>query len=167
MAPLSRNLALLCLAFWFGACLFFSAVVAPTLFDPDVASGLSRDMAGAINTAVLRRVYLITYICGGLSAFMLIVCWVLERGGSHAPKRAFFLCLLLLVGNAVNDVGIHRRLSRARVEMANCSPSRHAELKASFDRWHKGSVWIFTAGLAAGGLALLLLLPPGGGRHRR
>lgn len=169
MAPLSRNLALFTLAFWLGVAVLFSAVVAPTLFDPDVASGLSRDMAGAINTALLRRVYLITYICGGLAAFLLAVCWVLERGGSPSPKRAFGLCLLLLLGNVANDVGIHHRLSRIRVEMTNPTAHSLADLKASFDRWHKTSVWVFTASLAFGSLAILLLLPPGnsGGARRR
>ena len=168
MAPLSRNLALVTLAFWLGASVLFSAVVAPSLFDPDVSSGLSRDMAGAINTAVLRRVYLVTYVCAALAAFLLVVCSVLERGGSPAPKRAFALCLLLLACNAANDVGIHRHLSRTRVDMANSGPRRQAELKADFDRWHRASVWVFTGGLAAGSLALLLLLPPsGGGAPRR
>ena len=171
MAPLSRNLALLALAFWLGVSVLFSAVVAPTLFDPDVTSGLSRDMAGAINTAVLRRVYLITYICGGLSAFLLVVCFVLERGGSPAPKRAFVLCLLLLVCNAANDIWIHRHLSRIRLEMANSQAAHQGSLKARFDRWHKASVWVFSAGLGAGSLAILLLLAPGkgggGGRRKR
>lgn len=170
MAPLSRNLTLLALAFWLGASVLFSAVVAPTLFDPDVASGLSRDMAGAINTAVLRRVYLITYICSGLAAFFLVVCSVIERGGSPTPKRAFALCLLLLACNAANDVWIHHHLSRLRVEMANSPLSHRPSLEGDFRRWHRASVWIFTAGLGAGSLAILLLLPPGGGggsRRRR
>jgi hypothetical protein len=167
MGSFSKNIALLAIGLWLGAVALFAAVVAPTLFNTDVAF-LSRDMAGAISGAILRRIYLLTYLCIGLAAFFLTVCSFGEAKGARGPRRALLLCLLLLGLNAANDIWIHGHISRLRLQMANMEPGQAHGLKKQFDTWHKTSVWIYSSSLACGTLAALFLLPSvAGGKSRR
>ncbi len=155
----SKNVALLAIGFWLGCAVLFGAVVAPTLFNPDVASGLSSSMAGAITGAILRRIHLITYVSIGLATFFLLMCSFGEAKGARGPRWAVLLCLLVLALNAANAEWIHRHLNRIKVDLANAPKTEKAGFHREFMMWHKRSVWVYAATTACGALAAILLVP--------
>ncbi len=159
MGSFSKNAALLTLGFWLGCAIMFAAVVAPALFNPDVASGLSRPMAGAISGAILRRIYVITYACGGLAIFFLLIASFGELKGAKGPRRALIFCVLLIGLNALNDLWIHDRINKIRVSMANPDTGKAETLREEFDRWHQVSTWVYGCAVLFGALAAISLLP--------
>ncbi|MBI4024795.1 MAG: DUF4149 domain-containing protein [Verrucomicrobia bacterium] len=160
MGNFSKNAALLALGLWLGCALLFAGVVAPTLFNPNVVSGLSASMAGAISGAILRRIYVITYAGAGVAAFFLLIACLGEAKGARGPRRALILCTLALAFNATNDLWIHDRINKARVEMGNTDGHRAEGLRATFNQWHKASRWVYGITVGCGALAAVLLLPP-------
>jgi len=162
MSGFSKNVALLALGFWLGCAVWFTVAVAPTLTNPAVASGLSHSMADAISGAILRRIYLATYIGVGIAAFFLLIASFGEGKGAWGPRRALILCLLALGLNAMNDVLIHDWINKVKVEMANPKGNEMETLHRKLNQWHKASTWIYYGTMACGGLAAILLLPSGG-----
>lgn len=160
MGSFFKNAALLALGFWLGCTVFFSAVVAPTLFNPEVTSGLSRSMAGAISGAILRRIHFITYACIGLSAFFLLLACLGEAKGAAGPRRALVLCLLILGLNTVHDRWILARMNKIKLEMSNApTETAAATHRAQFNRWHQYSTWTFGAAMIFGTFSVFSLLP--------
>jgi len=162
MGNFSKNIALLILGFWLGCAVLFAAVVAPTLFNPDVASGLTRSMAGAISGAILRRVFIITYICLGISLLFLLMA---SFGGvSKGARRAFVLCILALGLNAINDLWILDRLNKIKLQKTNATETKvETSLQKDFDYWHKISTGVYGGEVFFGALAAIFLLPTGSG----
>ena len=160
MGSFSKNVALVALGFWMGCAILFVAVVAPTIFNADVASGLSRDMAASISSAILRRVYTITYIVVGIAAFFLLMASFADRG-ARGPRRALILCLLILGVNAFSHLWVVDKMNKIRVQMANVEQGSVPALKETFNKWHKASEVIYGTAVAFGLLASALLLPGG------
>lgn len=159
MGSFSKNLALLALGFWLGAAVLFAAVVAPTVFNPEVASGLSRNMAAAITSAILRRVYLLTYVTVGIATFFLLVASFGDAKGARGPRRALILCFLVLGLNAVSDLWIVNHMNKIRVQMANAEDGNVANFKSEFDKWHKISTGVYGTAVVFGLVGALFLLP--------
>ena len=167
MGSFSKNMALLLIGFWLGSAVLFAAVVAPTLFNPNVVSGLSPSMAGAISGAILRRIYLITYICIGTSTFFLIMASLGEKD-ARGPRRALLLCILILGLNALSDLWILDRMNKVKLAKANAPFSEIGSLQKEFDRWHQISLWVYGGTILLGGLSAILLLPSvSGGRSKK
>ena len=161
-------MALLALGFWLGCALFFAAVVAPTLFNPDVVSGLSRSMAGAISGAILRWFFYITYICIGVSIFFLLIASF--GNASKGARRALVLCVLVLSLNAVNDLWLRDRLNKIKLQKTNASEAKAEVLQKDFDYWHNISVGVYGGAVFFGALSAIFLLPAGagsGGKSRK
>lgn len=160
MGSFSRNLGLLALGAWLGIAVFFVADVAHTVFNPDVAAGLSKPMAASISGAILRRFYRDTYILVGIASFFLLLAWLRDAKGSSGPKRAFFLCLLVLVINAVSDFYIAARISKIYLDKTNARGDPVA-LEQQFRTWHRASEVVYGGAVIAGLLAAACLLPAG------
>jgi len=149
-------MALLAIGFWIGCATFF-LLVTQILFNPDIVVGVSREIAGSISAAVLRRVFWITYLTGGTALFFLIVA---SFSGGKWPRRALALCVLLLGLNALNDLWILDRLNKIKLQKTNSGET--PALKAQFELWHNISIGVYGAGMVMGGLAALCLLPAAG-----
>ncbi len=168
MGSISKNVALLTLGFWLGCAVLFAAVVAPTLFNPDVASGLTRNMAGAISGAILRRVFFITYICGGVAIFFLFLASLGGAGNVKGARRALVLCILMLGLNAINDLWILDRLNKLKLQKTNATGTKVETLQKDFDYWHKISIGVYGSAVFFGAMAAIFLLPAGsGGKSRK
>ena len=168
MGGFYKNIALVALGFWLGCAILFVAVVAPVLFNPDVTSGLSREMAGAIAGAIIGRIYLITYICIGTSAFfILLALWSMGFYGNKRLLYTFILCLTVLGLNIASDLWIRPQLYKIRLEITNSTGSSTA-LQEKFKKWHTFSEWTYGAAVGCGLLGTILLIPSGwGGKTRK
>ncbi len=161
MGAFSKNAALLALGLWLGCAIFFGAVAAPTIFNPDVAGGVDRGVLGAISGAMLRRVYFITYITIGIATFFLLIASIGESKGAKGTRWALVLCLLVLGINAISDLWIANKLNKLKMGMTNSHSSEATALKMEFDSWHARATWIYQAAVLCGGLGAILLLPAG------
>jgi hypothetical protein len=168
MSSPSKNFALIGLSFWLGCMIFFWAVVAPTLFNPDVASGMGREVAGAVVGALLRRIYLLTYITMGLATLALIIAGLQEGKGVRSIRMALISSIAILALNGINDRGIHPKIHRIKLEIANAEDSKAKILQERFDQWHKASTWIYGASMICGLIAAGSLIPThSGSRPKR
>ena len=140
---------------------FFAAVVAPALFDRNVAEGLSPAMAGAISGAILRHIYRITYATLGSALVFLFVAWIADFKGGKGVRRAFFLCALALGLNAAGHLWVLDRINEIKVRRENPGRAQAVDIQREFDRWHQISKSVYAAAAACGALAALSLLPAG------
>ena len=170
MSSFSKNVALLLLGFWLGCSIFFVAVVAPTLFQKQeaheeephpgiVSGGLSTEMAGAISGSILRRIYLITYVAVGTATFFLLLASFGDAKWAKGPRRALVFCILVLGLNAANDLWIHDRINKIKLQMTNPDGSRKESFQQQFKQWHEASRWVYGAATLSGLLGAILLLP--------
>lgn len=146
---------LVTLAAWIGSILFFSFIVAPTVFKT-----LQPQDAGLL----IRRIFSKYYLLGiGCSAVALTCVTILLAKGSF-PTMPAVLSLLLLAGMGGTDVWMrqsvmpHMNEIRDRVNEARAAGKEpEPELKAEWDSLHGLSVKINGAVLLCG-LALLFLV---------
>ena len=162
MAGLSKNLALLLLGFWLGCAVLFALIITPTLFNPEVASGLSKEMAGAIAGAILRRIYLITYVCIGLAAVFLFIAFLGEARAGKGLRYALGLCILVLALNAVSHLWILDKIYKIKLEINNSLGPDSVALSEKFKWWHKTSTIVYGSAVVCGALGAIALLLPGG-----
>jgi hypothetical protein len=160
MGSISKNIALLAIGFWLGCCVLFAAVVAPTLFNNDITQGLSREMAGAITGAILRRIYFISYICLGVSNFFLLAICFGEAKKVKGPRRALLFCIIALSLSAANQFLVTDQIQKAKVEMTNPGSNDVTVLKQKFDRWHQASTVVYSIAVGCGIIAAIFLLAP-------
>lgn len=169
MDGFSKKLALLLLGLWLGGAIFFAAVVAPALFDHNVAEGLSPAMRGAISGAILRQIYRLTYVVLGSALFFLLIAWMAESKGGKGARRAFFLCALALGLNAASHLWVLDRINKVKVRRENPGAAQAADIEREFQRWHRISKGVYAAAAACGALAAIFLLPAaaGAGKPRK
>jgi hypothetical protein len=160
MGSFSKNLALLLIGVWLGMALFFGAAVAPTVFNNDVAVGISREMRGAITGSLIRLIFKATYIFLGGAIFFLMVTSFGESRGAKGPRRALLCCILALGLNALDHLWIAEKMTKLRLQIDNPNPGAStAVLQAEWDGWHKKSEYVYKGAVIFGFLGGLLLLP--------
>lgn len=193
MPSFSKNVALFTLSFWLGGVVLFAVVIAPILFNTNIlgdsihsatgifsesrgsdlnygvlGGGLSHNMAGAISGAILRRIYLITYLCVGIATVFLLIASLGEAKGAKGPRRALILCFLILGLNALNDRWILDRINKVKLEMANSPDIQALSLRKQFGRWHQISMWVYSGATLCGFVGVLFLLPSvAGGKSKK
>ncbi len=123
---------LLAIACWLGAIIFFSAIVAPTVFTQ-----LSIAEAGKVVSTLFPRYYLLGYIAGAV-ALAIAIYFAVARGprgwwSTAAVGLAIALALTIYAGAVVRP---KVDAIRTVAEEQNPDPARRAE----FDRLHHLSV---------------------------
>lgn len=159
MAGFSRNVALFALSCLLGGLLLFLFVVDPTLANPNVTSGLSGSMRGAISGAIVHRFYPITYLFGGTAAFFLLLACFAGGPAARGPRRALVFGILLLGLNAADDLYISRRINQIKVRIAN--PQQVDSAREDLKQWQQIGTIAFAATTACCLLGALFLLPAG------
>ncbi len=153
MAALLRFAHLLALGVWIGSVVFFSFVVAPSLF-----AALPRDAAGRAVSAIFPRYYAFGCACGALALLSGLLLGALRL----APWRALAaeLILLALMIGVVVYAGrvVLPRASEARQALALAPEGKAGSTAARerFDLLHRRSVLLNGTVLLLGLAALAL-----------
>jgi hypothetical protein len=111
-------LRLALLAMWFGAALFFSAVVAPTVFS--VLRSFALSNSGEIAGAIVNRSLSVVNVTGFIVGLFLLLTLLVRRG---SQGRIAFLVeslsvVLIVLGTGVGKWLIAARMHALRVAMA-------------------------------------------------
>lgn len=154
MTRLSKPVTLALLWLWAGAAIMFAAFTAPTLFNPNVLD--DRELSGAIAGAILKRFFV-------ASTFVFIACtlfsllgWLVDLKTRRRMELLFFLSLLLLGVNLVEDKIVRMRMVQIKLELKNTpDEKRQADLRNQFDDWHRTSEALY------GGSLILALIGAG------
>jgi hypothetical protein len=149
---LVKDVRVVCIAVWVGACVLFAVGLAPVLFEVLP----TRELAGAVVNRILRLLNI-----GGLfvSFGLLLSLW---SGGRHTAGRwraeAVSVSVVALTC-AVNQIVIARRIAdlRARMTAPIDSLAANDELRIAFGSLHGWSILVLGCGLVAGIVALILI----------
>lgn len=155
MTQMTKWLYLLTLAVWIGSIVFFSFVVAPTIFKV-----LKPEDAAKLQRAVFPKYYLVGMICTALG----IICVGLLLADNAFGKWPAVLSLLLLAGVGATDLWLRQtvvpHMNDLRERRATIVDSGQQPDPALEDEWkslHKLSVQLNLAVLLCG-FALIFLL---------
>ncbi len=148
-----KDVRVVCVAVWVGACVLFAAGLAPVLFEVLP----TRELAGVVVNRVLRLLNV-----GGLivSLGLLLSLW---SGGRHAAAkwwRAEAVSLVVVaVTCAVNHFVIARRIAELRAQMPTPIDALAAtdDLRVAFGSLHGWSILVLGCGVVAGIVALVLI----------
>ncbi len=135
---------LLALVVWIGSIIFFSFVVAPTVFRV-----LSPPDAGRVVRAVFPKYYLVGIVCGviAIGAFLIM-------SSSHSVWASIAVAQIVLLAVMVG-INIYARQSLTpRINVARDAGDGE---KARFDRLHRQSVMLNGMVLLLGLVVLLLI----------
>lgn len=147
-------LVYLALAVWIGGLLSFGVFVAPTLFGGAVS--LPRDVAGAINSAILGRLGMVEVACGVVLVGGTL--YGVVRIGSWMNWSAFLLSIAMLATSFYYARVLFPEMDRLRVQIGSFEnlPAEKAPLKKQFDDGHL--VYSRLArGVLIGGVLVLVL----------
>jgi hypothetical protein len=133
MLTLARCVYLLSLAVWLGTIVFFSFVVAPTVF-----SALPRAEAGQVVSAIFPIYYRVGYVCGAALLLTSLVLWRSARPASRRRVLGVALGAVMLALTAYAGVGVQPRAHALRTALHD--PAAPARLKEEFDRLHRRAV---------------------------
>ncbi|MCS6806026.1 MAG: DUF4149 domain-containing protein [Blastocatellia bacterium] len=149
------------LATWFGSMVFVSFIGAPTAFQ--VVNDTRT--AGAIVGGMLNKVYLMSYGVG-----VIVFClWIIQFALGHlSGLRLAGLVLVLFIGLGMNVYArevVARRMAEIRrnIDQVNNTADQQ-QLRATFDRLHRYSVWLMGGSMIAG---LILISAIGVGTEPR
>jgi uncharacterized membrane protein len=154
-----RIVHLLALGLWVGSVVFFSFIVAPTLFGT-----LGRETAGRAVSAIFPRYYAFGGICGAVTLLSGLLL-----GATHAAWGRILVIEILLVaamtGIVVYSGGVLLpQAARARATLGEPPGTpEHDEARARFDALHRRSVLlngtVLLLGIAAFALAAVQRTP--------
>ena len=156
-----KILALLLLAMWLGAAVFFSASVAPNVFgvlrraDPTNASSL----AGSIVSPLLST---LNHAGFEIAIALLVMSFFLTGGRSTFRKLSQMISLAILAAaTALGHWVLAARIAalRASMQVPIDQISLSDERRIAFDNLHRYSVLVFAVAIcaAAGGFILIAL----------
>lgn len=149
-----RIVHFLSLALWLGESVFFSLVVAPTLF-----STFPTERAGEIMSALFPNYYRFGYLCGVLLLATSVMLWRSSDGGFRWAIVGG-VAALMLVCSLYAGMILQPRAHVLRAELHGATAS--AAARSEFDRIHKRAVQLNGAVL----LGNLLLASVVAGRLR-
>lgn len=147
------------LAVWFGAALFFSAVVAPAAFGVLRSYGLpnASEIAGAIVTRSLS----VVNVAGFVVALLLLVMLFLRRGlAGRGSVIAEAICLgLIALGTGVGHwvIAARMRAIRAALELPIDQIAADDSRRIAFNSLHGYSVNALSLAMIAALVALVLM----------
>jgi len=150
MAATLRFLQIFSLGTWVGSILFFSFVVTQGAFSvlPNA------DLAGAIVGYTLTKLHLIGIISG---VIYLLATAVSEKSIGALAQPAPLLVFVMVVCTVVSQYGVIARMDDLRSQMGSVSATAAGNpLRAAFDHLHQYSVWLESAVLLSGLVALFL-----------
>ncbi len=147
MGTFARFLQLLALVVWIGGIIFFSFVVAPSLF-----ALLPVTLAGGVVSRALSTLHYMGLICGAI----FLAASLLRDLPGQKPMRVLVLLMMLLTG--VSQFGVTPQMHRIRqmIGAVEVLPPKDAG-RAAFDRLHEISVILESVVLLAG-LATIWML---------
>jgi hypothetical protein len=94
VVPVLRFIGLLNAAVWLGAIVFFTAVVGPTFFTPEVKALVTVPRAGMIAQMVVERYLVLQEWCSGIALVHLLAEWLyFNRLNSKASLWILLFCL--------------------------------------------------------------------------
>jgi uncharacterized membrane protein len=111
-----RFLMILSLVVWVGGLLFFSFVVAPTVFAPGVLP--TRHLAGNVVTRSLSALHWVGLISGLVFIVSSMAYCRLAGGSAHAFSPRHILVFLMLLLTLVSQFGISPKMRALRGSMA-------------------------------------------------
>jgi hypothetical protein len=149
VAATLRFLQVFALGTWVGSILFFSFVVTQGAFSvlPNA------DLAGALVGYTLGRLHIIGIVAG---VVYLLATVAAERSIGALAHPAALLVFVMIVCTMVSQYGVIARMDELRVQMGSVEATAANPLRATFDRLHQYSVWIESAVLLSGLIALFL-----------
>lgn len=155
-------LHLLALATWLGETIFFSFVVAPTLFG-----ALPAEQAGTAVGLIFPRYYLLGYVCGILLALTAFALWRESRPGGVRWLAAALIAGVSLAACLYAGVAVQPRAAALRPQLHD--PQTAPSVREEFDALHRRAVQLNAAVLVGGVLLAGLLAAElrGGVRERR
>ena len=152
MAATLRFLQIFALGTWVGSILFFSFVVTRGAFSVLPNS----DLAGAIVGYALGRLHIIGIVAG---VVYLLATAALERSVGALAHPAALLVFVMIVCTIVSQYSVIARMDLLRLQMGSVEATTAGNpLRAAFDRLHQYSVWIESAVLLSGLIALFLTI---------
>lgn len=159
LSRIVTDVRLLLIALWLGAAVFFSAVVAPSVFI--VLRGASVPQANHLAGTIVTRTLGIINTGGCIIAVLLLLTAFLFREASK--RRAFVMELIaftvVAVTTGVGQWGIAARMSALRVQMGQPIDEVPASdaLRVAFQSLHGWSVMALSVGMIAAIVALFLI----------
>lgn len=154
MIPFLRWTGIVNAAVWFGSAIFFTVIVGPAFFSAEMKTLLTLPYAGAAAQIVLKRYFLLHYVCGLIAVLHLIAEW-LYSGKKFQPLVVWVLVAVLSLGFAAG-LWIQPKLKQLHfIKYSRTAPSAERERAAgSFSAWH-GTAQIFNLFSIAGLLVYL------------
>jgi hypothetical protein len=150
VAATLRFLQIFALGTWVGSILFFSFVVTQGAFSvlPNA------DLAGALVGYSLGRLHIVGIVAG---VVYLLATVANERSIGALAHPAALLVFVMIVCTMVSQYSVIARMDILRVQMGSVEATTAGNpLRAAFDRLHQYSVWIESAVLLSGLIALFL-----------
>ncbi len=151
MATTLRFLQFFSLGAWVGSILYFSFVVTRGAFSVLPNS----DLAGALVGYTLAKLHMIGIMAG---VIYLLATAVSERSVEALAHPAALLVFAMIVLTIVSQYGVIARMDvllRAQMGSIEATAASNS-LRAAFDRLHQYSVWLESAVLLSGLVALFL-----------
>ena len=148
MAATLRFLQIFSLGTWVGSILYFSFVVTRGAFSVLPNS----DLAGALVGYTLAKLHVIGIIAG---VIYLLATAAAERSIGALAQPAALLVFAMIVLTVVSQYGVIAQMDGLRLQMGSVqSTAAGNPLRVEFDRLHQYSVWLESAVLFAGLVAL-------------
>jgi hypothetical protein len=148
VAATLRFLQILSLGTWVGSILYFSFVVTRGAFSV-LPNG---DLAGALVGYTLAKLHMIGIIAG---VIYLLATAAAERSIGALAQPAALLVFAMIVLTVVSQYGVIAQMDGLRLQMGSVqSTAAGNPLRVAFDRLHQYSVWLESAVLLAGLVAL-------------
>jgi hypothetical protein len=150
VASTLRFLQFFSLGTWVGSILYFSFVVTQGAF----AVLPNNDLAGALVGYTLSKLHMIGIVAG---VVYLLATAADERSITALAHPAALLVLAMIVFTMVSQYGVIARMDVLRLQMGSVDATHPWNpLRVAFDRLHQYSVWIESAVLLSGLVALFL-----------
>lgn len=150
MAATLRFLQFFSLGTWVGSILYFSFVVTQGAF----AVLPNSDLAGALVGYTLTRLHVIGIVVG---CVYLLATASAERSLGALAHPAALLVFVMIVCTTVSQYGVIARMDVLRAQMGSVAATTAGNpLRVAFDRLHQYSVWLESAVLLSGLVALFL-----------
>ena len=126
-------------AVWFGAAVFFTLAAGPAIFSSDVQKLFGdtwfRFYAGGVALAVLKRYFILQYVCGIIALLHLWAEWLYL--GRKASRVTLSLAVVLLALALFGGFGLMPKMRALRQTIYGTAPVEQKEVaKRAFGAWH-------------------------------
>lgn len=136
-------------ALWFGAVVFFTFGAAPGFFSEEMLTLMPRSHAGAAAMVLLKRYYLLQYVCASLAVAHLVAEWL--YAGKPLRRATFYLVLGLTALVLCQGIWLQPKLAGLHLAMYGQRSTAEQRLHAqkTFGLWH-GTAAVLNLLVAAG-----------------